>query len=1121
MRFFLTLIGMSMLLFCNAQQQNIDEIFGSRSEIYFRFSESQITPGTSFQGGISIDKRENGFVYAYASKPQFESFLSLGYSYEKLTAPSLLLPESELNMLDNVTLGTKSTLAWDYYPTYTAYVSLMQQFASSYPNICQLDTIGTTVEGRLLLVVKISDNVSTDESEPEFFYTSTMHGDECTGYVLMLHLIDYLLTNYGSVTRITNLVNNMEIFINPNGNPDGTYAGGNTTVSGATRYNANGEDLNRNYPVPDGTAGDDGTYTQQVETQAFVAYIEGRHFVMSANLHGGIELMNYPWDYTSNDHADKTWWMYVSKEYADTAQANSPAGYFDAQPSMYVGSPDYPGVVEGYSWYPAPGSRQDYSQYFAQCREVTIEVSDTKTPSASTLESHWNYNYKSLLNYIEQAQYGIRGTITDNCTGMPVKAMITITSHDADSSMVFSDDVHGTYYRPIAPGTWNMSVSAPGYQTATTSGVTTVNKTFVTRNFSLNPTAPTVDFSADVTSTCSGIISFVNESTFPQGSTFLWNFGDGQTSTLENPTHTYSSNGNYTVKLKIMTCAGNDSLTRTSYISVNMPVAPSTVGDEICGSGTLTLTASGSGTIQWYDAPSGGNIVGTGSPWTTPVLFDTTYYYASNQIVTSGAAQHAGMTDNSGGGQYFTSTNSYRYMIFDVLTPITLESVKVYVNSAGNRTIYLQSNTGVTLDSVVVNIPTGQNPYLVTLNFDIPIGTSYRLGVKTGSTNNLYIASGPSYPYTITDVISITGNNQNQSYYYFFFDWIVKTSETCESPRTIVEAIVNPAPLASFNYVDAGNTIDFQNTSSNGSSYYWDFDDGQTSTQTNPSHTYATSGTYTVTLIVTGIGGCSDTISQNITLGMAPAADFSADTVCVGTSTHFTDLSNPAFGTLVSWNWNFGDGTYAATQNPTHTFSASGTYNVTLIVENNSLLSDTITLTIVVADRPLAAFTSVPGLVDEPTYFTDASNSPFKPVTSWSWNFGDLNTSNLQNPEHIYTSPGSFGVILIASNECGSDTASQTIQIILSAIAEQSSKFLVFPNPVYDNIVNIQFFAAESHCITISLTDEKGSIITSMRVEAVSGNNLLPVSVQNLSKGLYFIQIDNQSEMLSIPFMRE
>jgi len=177
-----------------------------------------------------------------------------------------------------------------------------------------------------LLFAKISDNVNVEEDEPEVMYTSTMHGDETTGYVLMLRLIDSLLSTYGSDSLVTRLVDSCEIWINPLANPDGTYYGGNSSVYSARRYNANNVDLNRNYPDPEDGDHPDGN-SWQAETVAFMAFAEAHSLVISTNIHGGAEVLNYPWDTWSQRHADDNWWIDISRMFADTVHAYSPAGY--------------------------------------------------------------------------------------------------------------------------------------------------------------------------------------------------------------------------------------------------------------------------------------------------------------------------------------------------------------------------------------------------------------------------------------------------------------------------------------------------------------------------------------------------------------------------------------------------------------------------------------------------------------------------------------------------------------------------------------------------------------------------------------------------------------------------
>ena len=424
---------------------------------------------------ISIDNVKDDTAFAYANEEQYNNFIKSGYEIKILTAPGkLIVPE----MSDDVQKITD----WNVYPTYDAYVAMMNQFAADYPNICQLVDAGNTVQGRKILFVKISDNVNVREAEPQFMFSSSMHGDEATGYVLMLRLIDTLLTSYGTDTRLTNLINSDEIWINPLANPDGTYHGGNGTVYGATRYNANGVDLNRNFPDPaDGPHPDGNAW--QPETIDMKTLAENNNFVLSANFHGGTEVVNYPWDTWARLHPDDSWWQLISHLYADTAQANSPAGYMS-------GFND--GITNGYAWYRVAGGRQDFFTYFHHGREVTIEISNTKLVNASLLPAYWYYNKESFLDYMENAYYGIRGIVTDT-SGNPVKAKIEIAGHDFDNSEVYSDSLNGAYYRMIIAGTYTLNISADNYLPQTITNVQAINFQSTVLNIQLVPSPTPVE----------------------------------------------------------------------------------------------------------------------------------------------------------------------------------------------------------------------------------------------------------------------------------------------------------------------------------------------------------------------------------------------------------------------------------------------------------------------------------------------------------------------------------------------------------------------------------------------------------------------------------------------------
>ena len=378
----------------------MDNLFFEKGEVYFSFEYENKHQLNALSEIVSIDHKTNAeMAFAYANKKEFTKFLELGIEYN-------IVPKQILNYPNT----TKNN--WDYYPTYTEYTDMMQAFADSFPDICKLHHLGTLNSGREILIVQISDNVGQKENEPSFLYTSSMHGDELAGYILSLRLIDYILNGYGSDQRLTDLVNDIDIWINPLANPDGAYAGGNQDVWSATRYNANWKDLNRNYPDPEDGQHPDGNSWQD-ETVIFMGLADTVNFTISANMHGGAEVCNYPWDTWSALAADDSWWQYVSTEYADSCQTNSGNGYFN-----YLND----GITNGWDWYEIDGGRQDYMNYFRYCREFTLELSNNKTPNPNDLPELWDANYPSLLNYMEQSLFGIRGIVTDSLNRTSIKS---------------------------------------------------------------------------------------------------------------------------------------------------------------------------------------------------------------------------------------------------------------------------------------------------------------------------------------------------------------------------------------------------------------------------------------------------------------------------------------------------------------------------------------------------------------------------------------------------------------------------------------------------------------------------------------------------------------------------
>jgi len=371
--------------------------------------------------------------------------------------PYTTVPQTRANVQMAHTYG-EMVATWKRYPTYSTYTAMMDTFKTRNPQLCEIDTIlAATPGGHKILCAHISNNLNDNGGKPSIFYTSTIHGDEVVGYYFMLRLIDYLLANYNTNPYVTELVNNVDIWICPLHNPDGTYHTSDNQINASpvsTRSNYNGIDLNRSFPWAGQNPAKENE--DEPEVQAMMQFMSAHDFTLAANLHGGAEVFNYPWDiWTSwqHSHADADWWDYVGRQYADTCQHYH---------STYM-TEEGNGVTEGGDWYVITGSMQDYHNWYLGTRHVTLEVCDSKVLSTSYLPTYWNYAYHSMLNFIGEANHGIHGTVTDSLTGEPLEALVFIANHDLDHSYVETSLPHGDYHRPIKGGQYAVTYSAEGY----------------------------------------------------------------------------------------------------------------------------------------------------------------------------------------------------------------------------------------------------------------------------------------------------------------------------------------------------------------------------------------------------------------------------------------------------------------------------------------------------------------------------------------------------------------------------------------------------------------------------------------------------------------------------------
>jgi carboxypeptidase D len=396
--------------------------------------------------GIDVDGVFNDWARAYLRAEELDKLGRIGLEVTRLTPPPIYPgPDTLAPRLEGAGIPAA-------YHTYATLTAELQAIAADHPDLVRLTSVGQTVQGRELWMVQVSNNPDVPADEPEATYISSMHGDEVIGKELLIQLVHHLTDNYGTDSRITNLVDTTDLYFMPSMNPDGTELG--------QRWNANGTDLNRDFP----DYYDDPVNTpagRQPETQALMAWHATRSLSLAANMHGGALVANYPFDNNPTNSSvfspapdpDHDVFFSISHTYAanNPPMSNSNGGSF------------VNGVTNGADWYVAIGGRQDWAYVWYGTFEVTLELDDVKWPPASQLPGLWNDNLESMLSYLERVHEGVRGMVTDMETGAPVSATVQI---DASPFPSYTDPEVGDYHRIVLPGSYTLQLSAPGYQSA-------------------------------------------------------------------------------------------------------------------------------------------------------------------------------------------------------------------------------------------------------------------------------------------------------------------------------------------------------------------------------------------------------------------------------------------------------------------------------------------------------------------------------------------------------------------------------------------------------------------------------------------------------------------------------
>ncbi len=551
-------------------------------------------------------------------------------------------------------------------------------------------------------------------------------------------------------------------------------------------------------------------------------------------------------------------------------------------------------------------------------------------------------------------------------------------------------------------------------------------------------TSPVADFSFTVNG---NTVQFNNLS---QGlGSFLWEFGNGQTSIQANPTYTYPQAGTYTVRLTVSNDCGQTVKERLVTI-----VAPPTAAFSATPtSGCVPLTvqfsntsAGNPGSLQW-DFPGGNPASSTAAnpivTYSNPGAYNVRLIARSGNLadtlvianfITAGQGPAANFSYTYATGQtsaVFTNTStnadSIRWNaagqsstehspIFNFPADGDYTVLLIAFNACGSDTA-TQTITIVTPPQAGFQFNAGAGCAPATVQFAAAASantTSYAWSFPGGSpaasaSANPVVTYALPGAYTVTLVV---GNAAG-------FDTLAQS------------VVIGAGPAADFTFAVNGSSVQFNAVTSAADTYAWDFGDGGSSSASSPLHSYAADGQYTVTLTVTNACGTTQA-THPVTINSAlPTVDFSvaAREGCSPFSIQFQNLSS---SNAESYLWSFPGGNPAGSTlpNPVVTYAQPGVYTVSLTATNaNGGASITRMDYIQVLPPPQAGF----GFhIDERTVaFVNTSTQ----ATSHLWDFGDGQTSTEEHPEHEYAGTGEYEVTLIAAGPCGADTIQRTVSI--------------------------------------------------------------------------------------------
>ncbi|MCF8257861.1 MAG: PKD domain-containing protein [Flavobacteriales bacterium] len=614
---------------------------------------------------------------------------------------------------------------------------------------------------------------------------------------------------------------------------------------------------------------------------------------------------------------------------------------------------------------------------------------------------------------------------------------------------------------------------------------------------------PTPAFSGDAVLGCVGdVFTFTNESSV-DAVNFLWEFGDGSTSTAENPTHSYGNVGDYTVSLTVFNSQGCDStVTVADYINIQHPDADFTAFPTFAFCPPLLVSftdQSSADAVSWQWDFGNGSSSSIRNP---SHIYNQSGIYTVTLVVTNanGCTDTIVMPDlitlsgPSGDFNFFpdtvgcppyeityqsnaTNASQYTWDFGDGALGNGASATHLYTEVGSFiPTLILRDDNGCTftfqstdtLQVAPLGVDAGSDVTICQLD-------AVQLGASGGDTYSWFPPIGLSDPNSGSPFANPSVTTQ----------YIVTVQLlACQNTDTLT-VFVNPTPQSSFSTGDVcfGDSTHFADGSAIAapdSIVSWNWDLGQTlSNDTNPVILYDAPGIFDISLVVTSSSGCSDTSLSTVTVNPAPMAAFAANDTCLFNPTFFTDQSIVSSGSITLWQWDFGNGATSLQPGPTVTYSQDSTYIVTLVVTAEGGCTDTFVRPVNVFPLPLADFVAENVCFGEEVLFMDSSDISTGSIASWTWVFGDGNGSAEQSPSHLYDEALGYVVSLTVTSDHGcTSTVSNPVQVRplpVSAFTMSSEQSCFVP-------ASVNFFSESQGATTLEWDLANGETPTASNV---------------------------------------